>query len=152
MSGFSGPMFEGAEDEDFKSIHGKRGGHYNNFAIKPGRGMSALRHFFPDGEADEMNFVLFSTSGIHGSYVTLEEIEASLKKYGVKDWGDDDGPDDYLHPEVTVLIVQPRICTLRHGNAEFTIDDVEFLKRLRASSHRAVQTIGMPDPEPETDP
>lgn len=139
----SGPMFEQAEDENFKSIHGKRGGHYNNFAFQVGREMTALREWFPDGEANDMNFVLFSTSGVHGTYTTIEEIEAGLQKYGDEpEFDGEDWPDDYRGNELTVLIVQPRICTVRHGNATVTLADIPYLKKLRESSYRAVQTIG----------
>ncbi len=74
--GFGGPMFEPADSGEFKSIHRKSGAHYNTYSFDS---MAALREFFPNG-ADPMNFVLFSTSGVHGTYATIEEIEASLTK------------------------------------------------------------------------
>lgn len=143
MVTLSGPMFESAEDGVFKSVSGKRGGHYNSFYIKPGKGMEALRSFFPDGEADEYNLALFSTSGVHGTYTTIEEIEAGLQKYGDDpDFGEDGWPDDYSGNELTVLIIQPRICTMRHGLATVTMADVPFLKKLRDSSRREFCKIG----------
>lgn len=143
MGVFGGPMFEQPEDVNFKSIHGKQGGHYNNFSIKPGRGMEALHEWFPHAEANEMNFVLFSTSGAHGTYTTIEEIEASLTKYGENPDFDDDGwPDDYSDNELTVLIVQPRLCTVRHGLIPVTLADIPFLKALRLSSWDVVRKIG----------
>lgn len=91
-----------------------------------GDGMEALRTMFPDGEANDLNFVLFSTSGVHGSYATLEEVEEE--------------PDLGL----TFLIVQPRIVGVRYGNCEpKTPEDFAFLRKLRASSWRAVATIGV---------
>lgn len=39
---------------------------------------AALRGMFPDAKADDMNFVLFSTSGVHGTYNTIEEAEKHL--------------------------------------------------------------------------
>lgn len=144
MNGFvGGPMFERAEDRDFRSVHGKRGGHYNNFAFQRGREMAVLREWFPDGEANDMNFVLFSTSGIHGSYTTIEAVETGLSKYGDEPKFDSESwPDDYAGNEITVLIVQPRICCLRHGNLSVTLDDIPYLKKLRASSYKVAQTIG----------
>lgn len=138
---FSGPMFENAEDDDMKSVSGKDGGHYNVFAIKRGRGMDVLRRWFPSGEADEMNFVLFSTSGVHGTYSTIEEEEApdadrlaDLAKYG-----------ETHTPSVTFQIIQPRLCTIRYGLCEpRTPEDFAFLKALRQSSWEAVQEIGRP--------
>lgn len=140
----SGPLFERAEDENFKSVSGKTGGHYNNYGIKPGRGMAALRDFFPDGEANELNVCLFSTSGIHGTYTTIEEVEAGLAKYGDDPmFPDGEWPEDYHGNDITVLIVQPRVCTLRHGNVEVTLADIPYLKKLRETSHKALLTIGV---------
>lgn len=90
-----------------------------------GDGMAALRELFPSGDADDLNFVLFSTSGVHGTYCTIEAAEAD--------------------PAIGVafLVVHPRIVGLRYGNCEpKTNEDFAFLKRLRASSLGAVSTIG----------
>lgn len=95
-----------------------------------GDGMAALREMFPNGEANGLNFVLFSTSGVHGTYATIEAVE--------------DKPAIGL----TFLIVQPRIVGLKYGNCEpKTPEDFAFLKKLRASSWRAVATIGGPGDE-----
>jgi len=91
------------------------GDHYSiNRAISS---MAFLRDMFPDGEADEMNFCLFSTSGIHGTYQTIEEEEA------------DSGIG------VTFLVVCPRIVRLTYGVVEpKTDEDFSFLKKLRRTS------------------
>lgn len=135
-------MFERAEDTIFKSVSGKDGGHYNSFYIKNGKGMEALRLFFPDGEANEFNLALFSTSGVHGTYTTIEEIEAGLKRYGDDADFPEGWPDDYHGKTLTVLIVQPRICTMRHGTAEVALADIAFLKKLRESSRKEFCKIG----------
>ena len=97
-------------------------------------GMAALREFFPEGEADEMNAVLFSTSGVHGTYNTIEDSETHIN-----------APTEETFGEVTFLIVQPRIVALRYGVCHpETQADIDFLKRLRASSHAALSKIGMP--------
>ncbi len=146
-----GPMFEPSADENFKSVHQKAGAHYNIFAIKSG--MPALRQIFPDGEANELNFVLFSTSGVHGMYTLLEEIEASLTKYGADpEFPDDDYPDDWHGNNLTVLIVQPRIVCLRYGAFDIALDDIPYLKKLRESSRRAMQAVGWPDAGDAVDP
>ena len=50
--------------------------HYCVIDIRPdSNGMEFLRTLFPDAEADYMNFCLFSTSGVHGSYVRIEDAE-----------------------------------------------------------------------------
>jgi hypothetical protein len=143
----SGPGFERSEDQDFRSVFKKEGGHYNNFEIKHGRGLDVLRSWFPDGEANDMNFVLFSTLGVHGSYTTIEEVEGGLRKYGDEpEFDQESWPDDYHGKEITVLIVQPRICAMRWGNIEVALADLDFLKKLRASSWKVAQTIGAPHP------
>ena len=90
-------------------------------------GMQLLREHF--SEPDEMNLVLFSTSGIHGSYKTIEDAE-QIVKCGAKSW-------------VTFLVVQPRIVSMTYGNAEVaTLDDIEFLKKIRQKSWDSALEIG----------
>jgi hypothetical protein len=133
----SGPMFERAQSGPWKSVSGKDGAHYNNYGCRDGDGMAALRQFFKDGEAGELNFVLFSTSGVHGTYGTIEDAEAMMARGNKYEDGEDGTPS------VTFLIVSPRICCLRHGNCiPESADDIAFLKKLRESSWRAVQEIG----------
>lgn len=130
-------MFEGADSSPWRSDHRQQGAHYNTYGCKTDDGMAALREFLPNG-ADAMNFVLFSTSGVHGHYGTIEEAERILST------GLDECGDEASSPTVTFLIVQPRIVCLRYGNCEpKTPDDIAFLKALRASSMAAVQTIGV---------
>lgn len=96
------------------------------------------------------NFVVFSTSGVHGMYTTIEEVERSIRKYGPDGCAcdqelklADDCKHGYQPREVTFLLVQPRIVSMTYGNVECrTLDDVKFLKRLRRESWKAVQTIG----------
>lgn len=90
-----------------------------------GDGMSALRELFSTGDPDDLNFVLFSTSGVHGSYCTIESCEAGEV------------------PDVTFLIIHPRIVCMKYGNvAPKTPEDFAFLKRLREKSKKAIMTIG----------
>jgi hypothetical protein len=144
-------MFEPAKTEFYEAIscthcqNQRPGAHYNIFRIKGG--IEALKTMFPEGEANDMNFVLFSTSGVHGTYTTIEEIEESLKKYEGNEPGEDEYPDDYHGTRLTVEIIQPRICCLRYGNIEVTLEDVPFLKKLRESSWKVIQTIGAPHDE-----
>lgn len=126
----------------WRPLHHKESGHYNTFASTPYNGMRGLREMFPDGEANELNFVLFSTSGVHGSYGTIEDAEADFAR-GNKD---EDGDD--TTPTVTFLVVHPRIVTLRYGNCEpQNAEDFAYLKKLRESSWKAVQMIGRAESE-----
>jgi len=123
----SGPMFEPSSDDSMYSVSGKSGAHYNVYHVHPEAGMRVLREFFPTGQADDLNFVLFSTSGIHGSYSRIEDI----------------GPGEEQDDCVTFVIVHPRIVCMRYGNAKpETPEDIDFLKKLRQSSWKAVQRIG----------
>jgi hypothetical protein len=144
----SGPSFEPTVTEFYEASkclrcgNQERGAHYNLYHIKGG--VQALKEMFPEGKANDLNFVLFSTSGVHGSYITIEEIEESLKKYGL-DWEPEDDerlPNDWCGDELTVLIVHPRIVCLRYGNIKVTLKDIPFLKKLRKSSWKAIQKIG----------
>lgn len=105
---------------------------YYSVLALTGDGMAALRELFPEGEADELNAVLFSTSGVHGTYCTIEDVEEDMRRV-VRD-----GPRD-----VTFCVIQPRIVCMRYGTAEPRTDaDIAFLKKLRDSSHRALSKIG----------
>jgi hypothetical protein len=91
------------------------------------RGLEALKALFPGAQADEMNFVLFSTSGVHGSYQTIEH-EQKTPGTGV-----------------TFMVIQPRLVLTRYGvvypNSE---EDFAFLKKLRATSWKAMTEVGSP--------
>ena len=137
MNTLSGPMFEPKEHGLFRSIHNKEGAHYNIYAV--GRedytyGMDALRSIFPEGKADELNVCLFSTSGVHGTYITIEEVEDFINNPNAENEGCD---------TVTFLVIHPRIVCMRYGNCEpKTKEDFSFLKKLRASSWKELAKIG----------
>lgn len=146
----SGPAFEPVETELYvaQKCHTcgdqKRGLHYNQYQIAKNGTVANLRVLFPNGEADDLNFVLFSTSGVHGSYTSIDSIEKSLLAYG-EDFTapeEEQYPDDYCLPVLTVLVVHPRVVCLRYGNITVTLADIPYLKKLRASSWEAVKSIG----------
>ena len=109
---------------------------------------------FPNGKANELNFVLFSTSGVHGTYITIEDIEKGFKKYGNEPsfLSDEDldnpnadpskVPDDWSGTQLTICVVHPRIVGVGYGNIEVKPEDISFLKKLRKTSWAAVQKIG----------
>jgi len=102
-------------------------------------GMEAMRAMFPDAEANSMNFVLFSTSGVHGTYNTIEEAERSLA-------GDVDEDGYGLCGEITFVIIHPRLVAMRYGVLEpKDQNDIDYLKKLRDSSHKACAGIGFDD-------
>lgn len=123
-----------------ESIFAKNRAHYNIYRRV---NMEDLRSLFPDGKADEMNLCLFSTSGVHGTYTTIEQIEESLLKYGDDaEFGEDDAPEDWIPPHLTVLVIHPRLVCLKYGEVIVRKDDLDFLKGLRVSSHAKFCRIG----------
>jgi len=144
MTNPTGPLFFPAESPTRKSVIGKAGGHYNVFKTNDTESAWTFLHevFGTPPEAGELNFVLFSTSGVHGSYTVLEDIEESLTKYGETAPDGEDCPDGFCFPELTFLLVQPRIVSMTYGNVRVTLERVEWLKKLRESSRNAVQGIG----------
>ena len=100
------------------------------YGVKKVAGLDAtvyLRNLFPTGEADELNFVFFSTSGIHGSYITIEEIS-----------------EESLYPaEITYLLIHPRTVAMVYGTLTLrNSSDVAWAKKLRATSLAVVAKIG----------
>ena len=126
--------------------HEREGAHYNIWSISKG-GVDGLRKMFPEGKANEMNFVLFSTSGVHGMYTTIEEIEHGLREYGpnpkfLEDESEESTPDDWHGTTLTTTVYHPRIIGVGYGNIEVTLQDIPFLKKLRESSWTAISQIG----------
>ena len=148
---FSGPMFQPATNDCSEStmcenacnrtmncFRPKSGGHYNHYAVKTEMAMVQLRRIFPEGKANELNFVLFSTSGVHGTYNTIEKAERFLTTAPA-----DLSDEDLCLRDITFVIIQPRLCTIHYGLCEpKNIEDIKYLKRLRQTSWDAVLTIG----------
>lgn len=88
-----------------------------------------LKQFFPNGKCNEINLVLFSTSGIHGTYQKIEDICFD---------GSSEENTDYL----TVLVIQPRKVCMAYGEIKVSEEDVEYLKMLRKSSRDEFCKIG----------
>jgi len=106
--------------------------------------MDLIRGLFPEPVANEYNFVLFSTSGIHGSYTTIEGAERMLTTGRCGDTDTCDTCDCSRVPTLTFLIIHPRVVAMRFGNVYVrTLDDVQYLKKLRQSSHEVIAKIGM---------
>ena len=87
-------------------------------------GLADLKELFrsPEFSIDWKNFVLFSTSGVHGSYTTIEEAE--------------EAPGE---TPVTFLVIHARRVCLRYGVCyPTTKEDFDFLKALREASFQAL--------------
>jgi hypothetical protein len=90
------------------------------------RSIDDLRSIFPDGKADLRNWCFFGTSGVHGSYTTIDDLD---------DPAEDETAD---RPYLTVLVVQPRACVILCGNILAHPEDRPWLRTLAASTLRAV--------------
>lgn len=99
--------------------------HYKNGKI---HSIKDLKDLFPSGEADGLNWCIFSTSGVHGSYFTLDEIEYSLRE------NLDEYSVHYCRPRLTVLVIKPRMVSLGWGEIEVALEDVPFLRTLGETS------------------
>ena len=100
--------------------------------------MSFLYDFFEREGPNDLNFILFSTSGISGSYATIEDAEAYLRE---EDENDEYDSDNLI--KITFIIISPRTVTICCGNCmPIDLNDIEFLKKLRIESHSAISKIG----------
>jgi hypothetical protein len=87
-----------------------------------------LKKLFPDGKADELNWCVFSTSGVHGSYQALDDIEKYLFNNN----------DDYSD-SLTVLVIHPRLVVLKYGVIKINKQDISWLRKLVKSTLKAVE-------------
>lgn len=113
-------------------------GHYGASAADD---MGAVRRALPEGGADELNWLFVGTSGVHGTYLTLDDAEAILRA------GEARAEEDAWPPRVTVLIVYPRRVWCRYGDVAVTLDDVAWLREQVALTLVAVaesQGVGVP--------
>jgi hypothetical protein len=84
------------------------------YSVRRLRSLADLRSIFPEGKADQMNWCLLSTSGVHGDYGTLDDLEPG--------------------EAITVLVINPRIVGLRYGHFAPEPEDVPWLRALVRSS------------------
>jgi hypothetical protein len=99
--------------------------YYTTQQIQTADAMSTLREWFPEGLANDLNVVLFSTAGVHGSYTTIEQAEESEEPM-----------------EITFVVIRPRTVQTRYGNClPETPADFAFLKQLRASSREILAKL-----------
>lgn len=108
----------------------------------PSRGMEALRQLFPECRCDAMNLILLGTSGVHGSYTTLDDLQAQLES---RRWIDPrpvpvDETEDL--PEITFVVVKPRTVMLYYGNVRVEhLGDIAWLRDLASTTPGAVAAI-----------
>jgi len=105
-------------------------------SCEPHEGMDVLKQYFLESQPDFENLVLFSTSGIHGYYTTIEDYERTLL---TKDYEID--PDLDM---ITFVMLQPRAVVVHYGNCQPTsLEEIAWLKELRRLSHIELAKIGL---------
>jgi hypothetical protein len=118
------------------------GRHYTVNGIADGGDMMPLlREFVPD----ELNWIFLATSGIHGSYASLDSAEANLDMFeSDTDAYREDSCLDECDPmpavwsyDITALIVKPRMVTTIYGNAILRSREDIALLRLRVEQTMA---------------
>lgn len=97
--------------------------------------IDALRKMFPlEGDTsvrpsgpDDLNWVFFGTSGIHGSYGGVNQLfDENYTPWVDPVSGEVD--DDLDH--ITILVVQPRIVRMYYGNVDVRRADLPYLREL----------------------
>lgn len=107
------------------------GGHYTINWIREDFTWEWIGKKFSKGEADENCWILFSTSGVHGTYMTLDKILLAEK---VAD-EEEEEEEEFL----TFLCVEPRLVRICYGNLPIrSEEDKAWLRRLAASSLKAI--------------
>lgn len=99
--------------------------HYKTIKLES---MDEVKEIFPDGSADDLNWCVLSTSGVHGSYGVLDDLDFEPDEHGDK--------NDYI----TVLIIHPRLVVLRYGTIQVTKADVPYLRGLVKSTLKAIES------------
>ena len=103
-------------------------GRYRTYHVES---LADIKPFFDGPTADpDYNWLFLSTSGMHGSYTTLDDIEC-VGFEPVSEW-------EYI-PNVTFLVVMPRLVRTYFGNARVTADDVPWL---REAVQRTLVAVG----------
>jgi hypothetical protein len=99
--------------------------HYSIEAIST---IERIKATFPEDDSwdNTLNWLFLSTSGVHGSYATLDEIEHYEP--------DTDEPDAWAYrPSLTALIVQARSVCIRYGGEiEVAPEDIPYLRHVVA--------------------
>lgn len=105
----------------------------------PDAGMESLRTMFPSGAAiNQDNFVIFGTSGVHGSYSTIDDIEECLNKFGDDFDPGSDEPDGWIGDKLTTLIIKSRSVCLYYGNVRVRLADIPYLRDIQSASKDAI--------------
>jgi hypothetical protein len=85
--------------------------HYKTIPFKK---ISEVHQIFAKGINWDNNWCFVGTSGVHGSYTKLDDIEEEIKEEG--------------NAYVTILVIHPRLCVMKYGELVVTQEDVDRLR------------------------
>ena len=108
--------------------------HYNVYSLgdTEKERWETLRKVFENGP-NEMNLLIGSTSGVHGSYVTLNKLEDPNSEY--RQEMEEEGYTIENEEAFTVLLIQPRLCSLMYGTVGIhSPDDFKWLRTIIGQS------------------
>jgi hypothetical protein len=89
-----------------------------------------LRDIFVDGVDYELNWLFLSTSGVHGTYQDLKDIERAILLGTICPDPETCECADCATMAITVLVVQPRRCNLMYGHIDILREDIPWLKEV----------------------
>lgn len=116
----------------------REAGHYSLARLDPGKGMEVVRKVFANGP-DTMNWLVLATSGIHGSYASLDDMFDTDEPADIEqnpEMFDSTGKQVYDY--MTVQIIQPRLVRVMYGQILITRDDIPWLRDIARRSLLAI--------------
>ncbi len=93
------------------------------------RSMQEIYSLFPNGIANERNWIVLSSGGVHGTFNTLDDAEYILRGEDLEE-----EPLPNGRTLITVLITQPAACVLLWGEIQVNMEDVQYLRKLVRST------------------
>ena len=108
-------------------LHGNYVAHYNVAELD---NIQQVKDIFVDG-TDEMNWLFLSTSGVHGSYTTLDELE--------KFWDEPEDSENYHGHYITILVYHPRMVCSKYGDIEISREDIPWLRQMVTLTIEAIK-------------
>jgi hypothetical protein len=106
------------------------------YTVRSIKTMDEVRQFWGDDpHPSEDNWMLGSTSGVHGSYITLDRVEECLRR--TCDCFED-STTQHRQVTFTVLICQPRLVKMVYGDVPVTLDDLPYLSLIIRRSLTAI--------------
>lgn len=93
------------------------------YQVKKLNGMEDLKECFPNGQADDLNWCFIGLSGVHGSYMKLDDLNPGYRN----EEGD--------YQQITVIVFRPRTVVALYGEVKVkSKKDEEFLRGLAEST------------------